>query len=122
MFKTIQLAKTPLYFSRCNQLQRFYGKVNFLIIINLLDYLIKILATRKRFYRKTSILESNGKYEITLDQRKLKTPKGNLFVVDNESLALAIATEWDAQKDKIVQSSMHLVRHTYCLFDNKFKY
>lgn len=55
------------------------------------------------------MLHSNGKFEITLDQRKLKTPRGNLFVVDNEPLALAVATEWDMQKDKIVQSSMHLV-------------
>lgn len=63
----------------------------------------------KRFYKNTGILESNGKYEITLDQRKLKTPKGNLFVVDSEPLALAIATEWNSQKEKIMQTSMHLV-------------
>lgn len=70
-----------------------------------------ILATRKRFYRKTGILESGGKYEVTLDQRKLKTPKGNLFIVNNEALALAVAGEWDSQKDKIIQSSMHLVSY-----------
>lgn len=51
----------------------------------------------------------NGKFEITLDQRKLKTPKGNLFVVDNEPLALAVATEWNSQKNNIIRSNMHLV-------------
>lgn len=66
-------------------------------------------AAPKRFYRKTGILQSDGKYEITLDQRKLKTPNGNLFVVESEPLALAVAAEWDAQKDKIMQNSMHLV-------------
>lgn len=67
-------------------------------------------ATRKRFYKKTGILRSEGKFEITLDQRKLKTPKGDLFTVESEPLALAVASEWDAQRDVIVQSKMHLVR------------
>lgn len=51
-------------------------------------------------------------FEVALDQKKLKTPKGNLFQVESEPLALAVAAEWDAQKEKIVQSSMHLVRLT----------
>lgn len=67
------------------------------------------LATRKRFYKNTGILRSEGKFEITLDQRKLKTPKGNLFTVESEPLALAVATEWDSQKNNIIQSKMHLV-------------
>jgi ATP synthase F1 complex assembly factor 2 len=68
------------------------------------------ISALKRFYRKTSILHSDGKFEITLDQRKLKTPKGSPFIVDSEPLALAVAAEWDAQKERIHQSSMHLVR------------
>ncbi|KAK5645699.1 hypothetical protein RI129_004163 [Pyrocoelia pectoralis] len=72
----------------------------------------RFYAVRKRFYRKTGILFSDGKYEITLDQRKLKTPKGNLFVVNSEPLALAVAAEWDAQQDIIKQSNMHL--NTLC--------
>ncbi|XP_049786818.1 ATP synthase mitochondrial F1 complex assembly factor 2 [Schistocerca cancellata] len=62
----------------------------------------------KRFYRRTGILFNDGLYEITLDQRKLKTPKGNLFKVSSEPLALAVAAEWDAQAPTIQQSSMHL--------------
>lgn len=64
----------------------------------------------KRFYKDTNILESGGKFEITLDQRKLKTPKGSIFTVESEALALAVATEWNSQKDKILQSKLHLVR------------
>lgn len=83
----------------------------YLILCNI-SYLIKnLLATPpKRFYKSTSILESGGKFEITLDQRKLKTPKGNIFAIDSEPLALAVATEWNSQKDRIIQSKMHLVR------------
>lgn len=84
-----------------------------------MDFTILILtghprtaAPVKRFYRKTGIISSNGRYEITLDQRKLKTPKGAPFYVESEPLAVAVATEWDAQKETIDRSSMHLVRRT----------
>lgn len=66
-------------------------------------------ATLKRFYRKTNILLSDGKFEITLDQRKLKTPQRKILQVDSKPLALAIAAEWDMQKNIIDKSSMHLV-------------
>ncbi|GJQ70570.1 hypothetical protein Trydic_g22969 [Trypoxylus dichotomus] len=72
----------------------------------------------KRFYKNTGILYSNGKYEVTLDQRKLKTPKGNLFLVSSEPLALAVATEWNSQKEKIVQTSMHLTTLCNTAIDN----
>lgn len=70
-------------------------------------------AAVKRFYRKTNILSSGGKFEITLDQRKLKTPKGKIFEVDSKPLALAIAAEWDAQKNIIDRGSMHLVSYSF---------
>lgn len=54
-------------------------------------------------------MHNSSNYEVILDQRKLKTPGGNTFYVKNEPLALAIAAEWDAQKEKIQQSTMHLV-------------
>ncbi|XP_063914170.1 ATP synthase mitochondrial F1 complex assembly factor 2 [Zophobas morio] len=80
--------------------------------------LVRNYATRKRFYKNTGILRSEGKFEVTLDQRKLKTPKGNLFVVENEPLALAVATEWDAQKGNIIQSRMHLTTLCNTVIDN----
>ena len=66
-------------------------------------------ATVKRFYKNTSILSSGNKYEIILDQRKLKTPLGKIFEVNSKPLALAIAHEWDSQKEIINRSGMHLV-------------
>lgn len=68
-----------------------------------------ISATLKRFYRKTNILSNGDNYEITLDQRKLKTPTGKVFEVANMNLALAVAVEWDSQKETINRSQMHLV-------------
>ncbi|KAL0273566.1 UNVERIFIED_CONTAM: hypothetical protein PYX00_006205 [Menopon gallinae] len=82
---------------------------------------IRCLATRKRFYRKTDILQNDGHFEITLDQKKLKTPKGNLFYVKSEPLALAVAAEWDAQKTNITPSTMHLTGLTSTVIDNPNK-
>lgn len=57
------------------------------------------------------VLSTGGLFEINLDKRKLKTPGGKLFTVPNEALAIAVATEWDAQKDTIKFYTMHLVSH-----------
>ncbi|XP_066159115.1 ATP synthase mitochondrial F1 complex assembly factor 2 [Euwallacea fornicatus] len=75
-------------------------------------------ASQNRFYKNTGILKSEGKYEVTLDQRKLKTPKGNPFTVDSEPLALAVSVEWNSQKDKIIQSKMHLTTLCNTILDN----
>ncbi|GAA50290.1 ATP synthase mitochondrial F1 complex assembly factor 2 [Clonorchis sinensis] len=48
-------------------------------------------------------------YEVQLDKRKLRTPGGNTLLIPNEALALAVAVEWDSQKDTIKRHSMHLV-------------
>nr|XP_012134815.1 PREDICTED: ATP synthase mitochondrial F1 complex assembly factor 2 isoform X2 [Megachile rotundata] len=76
------------------------------------------IATVKRFYRRTNILSSGGKFEITLDQRKLKTPQGKILQVDSKPLALAIAVEWDMQKEIIDKSSMHLTALSNTVIDN----
>nr|XP_046916536.1 ATP synthase mitochondrial F1 complex assembly factor 2-like [Dermatophagoides farinae] len=75
----------------------------------------------KRFYKNVHILKADNhepRYEIILDKRKLKTPKGNVFFVQNEPLASMIAAEWDSQKDKIVPSSIHLTTLANTVIDN----
>lgn len=60
-----------------------------------------------------TICEISGWYEINLDQRKLRTPNGGVFRVPHEALALAVATEWNAQEKVIQRHSMHLVINTH---------
>ncbi|XP_013113496.2 ATP synthase mitochondrial F1 complex assembly factor 2 [Stomoxys calcitrans] len=72
----------------------------------------------KRFYKQTSVLYNDGKYEVTLDQRKLKTPKGAPFTVKSEPLAIAVATEFDCQKEHIERSKMHLSALCFTAIDN----
>ncbi|KAL1124133.1 hypothetical protein AAG570_001903, partial [Ranatra chinensis] len=73
----------------------------------------------KRFYKGTEVVQADdGAYEIKLDQRKLKTPKGDILKVKSELLAFAVAAEWDAQQDEIQQSIMHLTSLCMTAQDN----
>ncbi|CAF3229081.1 unnamed protein product [Rotaria sp. Silwood2] len=59
---------------------------------------------KKRFYKQVSVVESSHipiKYEILLDQRKLKTPLGNIIKIENEFLASELALELSQQIKKI---------------------
>lgn len=64
---------------------------------------------KKLFQMFFAFFNVGGLFEINLDRRKLKTPGGKLFTVPNEALAIAVATEWDAQKDLLKFYTMHLV-------------
>lgn len=63
-------------------------------------------------------MQGDGKFEITLDHRKLKTPTGTLFTVDSEPLAYAIAQEWDAQTGDIERPHMMLTALSNTVIDN----
>jgi len=86
--------------------------------------LIRHASTRKRFYKNVSVVRNigpEGLWEVNLDARKLKTPGGKLFQVGSQKLALAIAAEWDAQKEKIDLTNMHLTSLAYTVLDNPCK-
>ncbi|XP_056017893.1 ATP synthase mitochondrial F1 complex assembly factor 2-like isoform X2 [Ostrea edulis] len=72
----------------------------------------------KKFYENATIVQNQGWFEVNLDQRKLRTPTGNLFQVPSEPLALAIATEWNSQKDTIKRQAMHLSTLSNTVLDN----
>lgn len=74
---------------------------------------------RKKFYQDVSISQGEGGlFEINLDRRKLKTPGGKLFTVPNEALAIAVATEWDAQQDTLKFYAMHMTTLCNTALDN----
>lgn len=72
----------------------------------------------RRFYKKTSVLQNENCYEVALDHRKLKTPAGKLFTVRSEPLAIAVATEFDHQKEFIERPKMHLSALCFTAIDN----
>ncbi|XP_069157331.1 ATP synthase mitochondrial F1 complex assembly factor 2 isoform X2 [Procambarus clarkii] len=75
-------------------------------------------TARKRFYRNVTVAGANSTYEINLDHRKLKTPLGNILQVPNYGLALAVANEWAAIKNKIHPSLLHLTALANTVIDN----
>lgn len=48
-------------------------------------------------------------YGVTLDGRTMKTPMGQILAVPSESLAYAIAAEWDAQSKYLQPANMPLM-------------
>ncbi|KAK7122820.1 hypothetical protein R3I94_019810 [Phoxinus phoxinus] len=77
------------------------------------------ITERKKFYENVSISQvDGGLFEINLDKRKLKTPGGKLFTVPNEALAIAVATEWDVQKETLKFYTMHLTTLCNTALDN----
>lgn len=74
---------------------------------------------RKRFYKQVSLAKVDERSsEIQLDGRSVKTPKGQVFRIDNEPLAVAIAQEWNCQKEWIRPNRMHLTGLAMTAFDN----
>uniref|UniRef100_A0A6I8SUF7 ATP synthase mitochondrial F1 complex assembly factor 2 n=1 Tax=Xenopus tropicalis TaxID=8364 RepID=A0A6I8SUF7_XENTR len=70
---------------------------------------------RKKFYENVSISHGEGGFEINLDRRKLRTPQGKIFTAPSEALAVAVATEWDCQRDVIKFYTMHLTTLLPCI-------
>ncbi|XP_051925243.1 ATP synthase mitochondrial F1 complex assembly factor 2 [Hippocampus zosterae] len=78
-----------------------------------------VATERKRFYQDVTISQGEGGlFEINLDRRKLKTPGGKLLTLPNEALAIAVATEWDAQRDSLKFYAMHLTTLCNTALDN----
>jgi len=75
-------------------------------------------AARRRFFRHVGVAGTDSQYEVTLDQRKLKTPGGRLLQVPSRALALAVAHEWEACAETVPLSQMHLTGLCFTVLDN----
>nr|VZI48223.1 unnamed protein product [Spirometra erinaceieuropaei] len=82
-------------------------------------------APIKRFYKSVTIAHrestddlTESAYEILLDKRRLRTPSGSIFSVPHEGLALAVAHEWDYQKETIERYTMPLTTLCNTVIDN----
>jgi len=71
-----------------------------------------------RFYKNVSVVQSDGKFEINLDHRKLKTPMGSPFQISSETLANAVANEWMSQKKQMNLTQMHINGLCNTVIDN----
>lgn len=64
----------------------------------------------KRFYKEVDVLHDaeHDQYAVVIDGRHVRTPRRSLLQAPTEALAVALATEWDAQGARIRPSSMPL--------------
>lgn len=64
----------------------------------------------KRFYKEAGFAPAEGGFAIHLDGRPVKTPGKATLLLPGESLAAAVAAEWQAQEKEINPATMPLTR------------
>lgn len=64
----------------------------------------------KRFYKHVDVEHDvpTDTFVVTIDGRRLRTPKRSILSAPSEPLAVAVAAEWEAQGERIRPSSMPL--------------
>jgi len=64
----------------------------------------------RRFYKTVAAVKSAAGWNVTLDGKVLRSPAKKDFNLPTESLARAIATEWDAQTEHVRPLAMPLMQ------------
>ena len=72
---------------------------------------------RRRFYQRAEVEDADGEFRIVLDGRPVKTPARRTLAAPTRALALALAAEWDAQRDVIDPAKMPLTRLANTIID-----
>ena len=63
-----------------------------------------------RFYGTVAVVETDGGFEVVLDERPVRTPLKNPLVLATRPLCEAVAAEWDAQDEHVDPGAMPLTR------------
>ena len=71
----------------------------------------------KRFYKEVSVGPADGGFAVLLDGRPVRTPAGNALILPTETLAAAVAAEWQTQGDEVIATSMPLLRLANTVID-----
>ena len=75
------------------------------------------LKKPKRFYKTVDVAPGDGGFEVRLDGRKPRSPRGKLLAAPTAALAELIAAEWAAQGDEIRQEKMPATRLAHTALD-----
>lgn len=71
----------------------------------------------KRFWKTADVVDHDDGFTVVLDGRPVKTPAKAPLVVPTDTMASAIAAEWDAQKEKIDPGTMPVTRGANAAID-----
>jgi chaperone required for assembly of F1-ATPase len=72
---------------------------------------------RKRFYAHAGISETADGFAVTLDDKPVRTPSGDLLIAPVKEIADSIAAEWNAQKEIIDPTTMPATRLANSVID-----
>jgi chaperone required for assembly of F1-ATPase len=64
----------------------------------------------RRFYKKAEVTEEGGRFALSLDGRRARTPGRNLVAAQSRALMLKVAEEWQLQRETIDPADMPLTR------------
>ncbi len=70
----------------------------------------------RRFYKAAAVAEDGA--GVTLDERRLRTPRGAVFNAPTRALAEGMAAEWQAQGEHILPSTMPLTQLAFAAIDH----
>ncbi len=73
--------------------------------------------TAKRFWKEASVVAVGDGFTVHLDGRKLRTPVKSELIVPTRVMAEAIASEWDAQLEKVDPLTMPVTRSANAAID-----
>lgn len=71
----------------------------------------------KRFYKQAEIGAQAGAFQILLNGRAVRTPQRRLLTAPTDSLAQAVAAEWNAQGETIEPKTMPLTQLLNTMID-----
>ena len=64
----------------------------------------------RRFYKAAEAAEEDGRFVLSLDRRRARTPARNPLAHANRALMLQVAAEWGRQRETIDPAGMPLTR------------
>lgn len=72
---------------------------------------------RRRFWTQVTVVPAATGYEVLLDARRIHTPSKTPLVLPTQTLAQAVAREWEAQRDEIDPWTMPMTRSANATLD-----
>src|SRR5262249_25655928 len=64
----------------------------------------------RRFYKTAEATEQDGRFALSLDGRRARTPGRNPVAANSRALMARVAAEWDRQRQTIDPADMQLTR------------
>jgi len=71
----------------------------------------------KRFYDRAEIIRQTGTFSVALDGRAIKTPAAADLILPTETLAEAVAEEWNGQGETLDAAAMPMFRFAATVID-----